>query len=290
LDPYSATADNAAKGKEITVQWKPTKNWDFRLTWNQQQIIQTNIAAKWVPFGDQFEAIMDNTTFTEGYIPGDSETRFQNPAGFDMDGDGVIRQYKWDAIPNGSFGNAIPQNIGNLPATPWGGNDDLVPGGWKDQTMKENWIANVRTGSSSIPVLLAYNGRPNEFTRDNRANFNAMYRFSEGKLKGLRVGGAYRWRAAPAIGFGVTTTNGIQKPDVNSIQYGKQEHYVDFSLGYSGKSKWLGDRKYSLDLNVRNVFPGDKYIARNRDFFNGNALTALRMPPTQYVFSMGIDL
>ena len=117
-----------------------------------------------------------------------------------------------------------------------------------------------------------------------------MYRFSEGTLKGLRVGGAYRWRAAPAIGFGVKTINGVNVPDVEVIQYGKAEHFVDLSFGYNGRSKWLGDRKYSIDLNVRNVFPGDKYVTRNRDFFTGNALTALRMPPTQYVLSMVIDL
>jgi hypothetical protein len=290
LDPYSVTADAAAEGKEITLQWKPTKNLDLRLTWNDQQVIQTNIASQWAAFAEQFEAIMDNTFFTEGYAPGDTEARFRNPAGFDMDGDGVIRQYTWASIPAGTGNiNSIPQNIGNI-LTPWGRDDGSVAGGWPGQTMREAWIGSVRNGNSGIPVLQAYNGRPNEFTRDNRANFNAMYRFSEGKLKGLRVGGAYRWRAAPAIGFGVKNVNGVQVPDVDVIQYGEAEHYVDLSLGYNARSKWLGGRKYSIDLNVRNVFPGDKYITRNRDFFTSNALTALRMPPTQFVLSMEIDL
>ena len=290
LDPYSVTADTAAEGKEITLQWKPSRNWDLRLTWNDQEVVQTNIATQWVAFADQFEAIMDQTFFTEGYVPGDNEARFRNPAGFDMDGDGVIRQYTWDSIPAGTGSIAgVSQNIGNI-ATPWGRNNDKVPGGWAGNTMKESWINSVRNGNSGIPVLQAYNGRPNEFTRDNRANFNVMYRFSEGTLKGLRVGGAYRWRAAPAIGFGVKTINGVNVPDVEVIQYGKAEHFVDLSFGYNGRSKWLGDRKYSIDLNVRNVFPGDKYVTRNRDFFTGNALTALRMPPTQYVLSMVIDL
>jgi len=290
LDPYRVAADTAAEGKEITLQWKPTRNWDLRLTWNDQQVVQTNIASQWQAFADQFETIMDNTLFTEGYVPGDTEARFKNPAGFDMDGDGVIRQYTWASIPAGSGAiSAIPQNIGNI-ATPWGRDDSKVPGGWTGQTLREAWISSVRNGNSGIPVLQAYNGRPNDFTRDNRANFNAMYRFTEGPLKGLRVGGAYRWRAAPAIGFGVKTINGVSVPDVDVIQRGKEENYVDLSLGYSGRSKWFGDRKYSLDLNVRNVFPGDKYIARNRDFFTGETLTAMRMPPTQYVLSMVIDL
>lgn len=207
-----------------------------------------------------------------------------------MDGDGVIRQYTWASIPAGTGGiNSIPQNIGNI-NTPWGRDDSQVAGGWLGQTMREAWINSVRNGNSGIPVLQAYNGRPNEFTRNNRANFNVMYRFTDGTLKGLRVGGAYRWRAAPAIGFGVKTINNVRVPDVDVIQYGKQEQHVDLSFGYSGRSKWLGDRRFSVDLNVRNVFPGDKYVTRNRDFFTGNALTALRMPPTQYVLSMAIDL
>lgn len=290
LDPYSVTADTAAEGKEITLQWKPTRNWDLRLTWNDQQVVQTNIATQWVDFADQFEAMMDQTFFTEGYVPGDTEARFRNPAGFDMDGDGVIRQYTWASIPAGTGNIAtIPQNIGNI-ATPWGRDDSQVAGGWPGQTMREAWINSVRNGNSGIPVLQAYNGRPNEFTRNNRANFNVMYRFTDGTLKGLRVGGAYRWRAAPAIGFGVKTINGVRVPDVDVIQYGDEEHFVDLSFGYSGRSKWLGARRYSVDFNVRNVFPGDQYVTRNRDFFTGNALTALRMPPTQYVLSMAIDL
>ncbi len=290
LDPYSVTADTAAQGKEITLQWKPTRNLDIRFTWNDQKVVQKNIATQWVAFAKEFEAMMDKTFFTEGYVPGDTEAIFRNPAGYDMDGDGVIRQYTWDSIPVGSgAGSTVPQNIGAL-ATPWGRNNDKVAGGWAQLTMKENWIANVYNGSSGIPVLEAYNGRPNDFTRNNRFNLNAMYRFSEGKLKGLRAGAAYRWRAPAAIGFGVKTVNNVSVPDVDVIQHGKAENAVDLSFGYSGRSKWLGDRKYGVDLNVRNAVHGDKYVARNRDFFTGNSLTTMRMPPTQFILSLEIDL
>jgi hypothetical protein len=156
--------------------------------------------------------------------------------------------------------------------------------------MKENWIANVWNGNGGIPVLEAYEGRQNEFTRDNRMNLNAMYRFSEGKWKGLRVGAGYRWRAPAAIGFGVKTVNGSQVPDVDIIIKGKAETAVDLSFGYSAKSKWIGGRKYSVDLNVRNVFPGDRFVTRNHDFFTGNSLTTMRMPPRQFIFSFAVDL
>ena len=290
LDPYAVSADSAAKGREITAQWKPSRNLDIRLTWNHQEVVQTKIATQWITFANEFEQIMDKTLFTEGYVPGDTEAIYRNPAGFDMDGDGVIRKYTWNAIPIGSgAGQTVPQNIG-ANNTPWGRNDDLVPGGWTAQTMKENWVSNVRNGNSGIPVLEAYNGRPNEFTRDNRLNLNAMYRFSEGTLKGLRVGAGYRWRAPAAIGFGVKRINGVAVPDVNIIQKGKAETAVDLSFGYAGKSAWLGDRRYSLSLNMRNAFPPSRYDTRNRDFFNGNSLTTVRLIPRQIIFSYEIDL
>jgi hypothetical protein len=290
LDPYAVTADTAAKGKEITVQWQPIRNLDLRFTWNQQQVTQTNIATQWVRFANEFEAIMDRTYFTEGYVPGDTEAIYRNPAGYDMDGDGVIRQYTWNAIPIGSgAGATIPQNIGAA-NTPWGRNDDLFPGGWTARTMREDWVANVHNGSSGIPVLQAYNGRPNEFTRENRLNLNAMYRFTEGSLRGWRVGTGFRWRAPASIGFGVKTINGVAVPDVDIIQWSKAETAVDFSFGYNGKSKWLGDRKYVLGVNVRNAFPSDRYVARNRDFFTGASLTTMRMIGRQFVFSAEIDL
>ena len=290
LDPYAVTADTAAKGREITAQWKPTRNLDLRLTWNHQEVVQSKIATQWIQFADEFERIMDKTLFTEGYVPGDTEAIYRNRAGFDMDGDGVIRQYTWNAIPIGTgAGQTVPQNIG-ANNTPWGRNDDLFPGGWTGQTMKENWVSNVRNGNSGIPVLEAYNGRPNEFTRDNRLNLNAMYRFSEGTLKGVRVGAGYRWRAPAAIGFGVKRINGVAVPDVDVIQKGKAETAVDLSFGYSGKSAWLGDRRYSMSVNVRNAFPPGRYESRNRDFFNGNSLTTIRLIPRQVILSYEIDL
>jgi hypothetical protein len=290
LDPYAVTADTAANGKEITVQWQPIRNLDLRFTWNQQQVTQTNIATQWVKFAAEFEKMMDKTFFTEGYVPGDTEAIYRNPAGYDMDGDGVIRQYTWNAIPIGSgAGQTVPQNIGAA-NTPWGRNDDLFPGGWTARTMKEDWIANVYNGSSGLPVLQAYNGRPNEFTRENRINLNAMYRFTEGTLRGWRMGAGYRWRAPASIGFGVKTVNAVAVPNVNIIQWSKAETAVDFSFGYSGKSKWVGNRKYTLGLNIRNAFPEDKYVARNRDFFTGASLTTMRMIGRQFVFSAEIDL
>ena len=112
----------------------------------------------------------------------------------------------------------------------------------------------------------------------------------EGPLRGAGVVAGGGWRAPASLGFGVKTVNGVSVPDVNIIQWGKAETAVDFSFGYSGKSKWIGDRKYTLGLNIRNAFPSDKYVARNRDFFTGASLTTMRPIPRQFVYSCEVDL
>ena len=290
IDPYGIVAESKATGTEVTVSWQPTSNLDIRVTWNDQEVVQTNIAQDWRDFITEFEQIMNNTTFTEGYIPGDSQEIFHDPNGFDMDGNGIIEQFTWADIPDGDGpGRVNPTRVGDL-NTPWGQNDDNVDGGWARPTIKERWNLGVYEQSAGLPVMLAYDGRANEFSRSNRWNLNAMYRFREGPLQGWRVGGALRWRAAPAIGFGVQEVNGVQVPDTSIIQYGEEEIMTDLTLGYHGRAKWLGNRRYGFTLNVRNAFPGDQYVVKHRDFFTGEAISQIRVEGRQVILSVEMDL
>lgn len=293
-DPYGMTADTSAEGKEIMLTWQPTPNWDIRFTWNEQTATQTNIAPLWIEFATRIEQIMDNTYFTEGYIPGDSESIYNDPNGYDMDGNGIIEQFQWHQIPDGGGnGRTNPKNIGRADR-PWGQNatDQWggVEGGWTANTMKEVFYNNVYFGKAGIPVMQAYEGRNNEFVRQNRWNLNVMYRFTEGRLKGLRTGVSYRWREAPALGFGVQNVNGALVPDTSIIQYGDEETAIDFSIGYRGKSQWLGDRRYSIGLNIRNAFPEDSYIAKHVDFFTGQTLSQVRVNGRQFVLTFEVEL
>ncbi len=78
------SADTSAEGEEIMVNWRPNRNWNVRFTWNQQEVFQTNIATQWIEFAETLYDIMENTTFTEGYIPGNPGGGYDDPAGFDM--------------------------------------------------------------------------------------------------------------------------------------------------------------------------------------------------------------
>ncbi|MCG8526107.1 MAG: hypothetical protein MI748_06990 [Opitutales bacterium] len=298
-DPYGMTADSAAEGDEVTVTWQPNKNLDVRFTWNDQQVVQTNIATQWIQYAEELYDILENTQFVEGYVPGDSETIFHNPNGYDMDGldldpnDGLapgIDYFTWDQIPfGGGNGRTNPTQVGNL-NQPWGQNDDMYEGGWTRDTIKEEFIDQVYEGRNGIPVMQAYEGRPNEFVRQNRWNLNAIYRFTEGVFDGLSVGLGYRWRAAPAVGFATQIVNGSEVPDTSKIIYGEEEKKIDLSFGYKGKSKWLGNRNYTARLNIRNLFPQDDYVPKNIDSFTGESLALIRVDGTQVIFSLEVEI
>ncbi len=287
-DPYAMSANTEAGGDEILVSWAPTPNWNFRFTWNQQEVIQSDIATQWIEFAEAMYDIMENTTFTEGYIPNNPDGGYDDPNGTDMDGNGIIEQFKWDAIPTGNGnGRNNPNTLDNFA---WGQNDDFVEGGWTRNTMKEQFMQGVYNGNAAIPVMLAYDGRPNEFVRQNRWNFNVMYRFTEGSLDGLRIGGGYRWREAPALGFGVQDVNGVLVPDTSVILTGEEEKYFDLSIGYRGRASWLGNRRYDISLNVRNVLDEGKYVPKHIDFYTGETLSEVRVDGRLFVVTFDIEL
>ncbi|MEM9158176.1 MAG: hypothetical protein AAGB46_03930 [Verrucomicrobiota bacterium] len=313
-DPYAMSADSSAEGKEIQINWKPIENLDIRFTWNEQEVVQTNIATQWIDLAEQLEAIMDlpTTRFVEGRIPGlVGKTNLPNPGwladqgrnisdpdvdfanGWDMDGqdldpnDGLpagLDYFTWDQIPDGNGAGRSTQTNNQLyRGGAWGSDLDRI-------SMRERWIQNVYNGNSSIPVMQAYEGRPNDFVRQNRWNMNFMYRFTEGKFKGFRVGGGYRWREAPAIGFRPQIVNGATVPDTSVLLYGEEEKFLDLSFGYRGNAEWLGDRRYTVNLNIRNVLDDGDPVPSRRDFFTNEPLTLVRVQGRQASLSFGVEL
>lgn len=107
----------------------------------------------------------------------------------------------------------------------------------------------------AIAFIKAVDGRSNPNVRSARANLIANYRFNEGRLKGLSIGGAFRYRGAPIIGYGVTTSaTGTRILDLDTTYTGKAERFVDFMAGHGGKLKVFGGMNYRLQLNIRNLF------------------------------------
>ncbi len=97
------------------------------------------------------------------------------------------------------------------------------------------------------------------------------YTFNDGRFKGFKLGGAYRWTEATAIGYG--NTNLIYLPgqldleipvvDVTNPFYNSARPTTDVWFGYSRKI--FSDKvRWSAQLNIRNLFADNKPIVVQR--------------------------
>jgi hypothetical protein len=154
-----------------------------------------------------------------------------------------------------SLGNAASSYLNNMAkiwldspigkTAIWGGYTDY--GAAKQQFMQNLWapyLTQVALTGSDQPEL-----------RKWHFNVVSNYRFNRGKLKGLNVGGAYRWYSKPILGYGIHEADVYGEKawiaDVNQPLYGPTEQHVDLWVGYEHE---MTDKiKYRVQLNLRNV-------------------------------------
>lgn len=135
-----------------------------------------------------------------------------------------------------------------------------------------------------------------------RMNFSGKYSFDEGALKGFEVGGSYRYREAPVIGYegGPATdpfegfpyrTNesnnfDFQAYDLDKTIFGVDTHDIDMFLSYRGK---LGNgTRYIVRLNVRNVF-NDQGIRPQKATTRGETVVYTYQAPRNISLTLDLD-
>jgi hypothetical protein len=141
---------------------------------------------------------------------------------------------------------------------------------------------------ASLAFIRAVDGRVTDSARPARANLITNYRVSEGRFRGLNFGGAARWRAAPTVGYGVTSVNGTSELDLDQRYRGKEELYFDALIGYRGRMKAFGNFSYRLQLNVRNVLDEDDPITVMRTTV-GQVVRIATVEPRVIVATFGVD-
>ncbi|MBK1877802.1 hypothetical protein [Pelagicoccus mobilis] len=93
-----------------------------------------------------------------------------------------------------------------------------------------------------------------------RANMVTSYRFTDGRFKGLNVGGSVRWEDKVAIGYPVYTdpSDGVDKFDIDNPYWGPSAEKIDLFASYTMK---LGNGiRWRIQGNLRNAFADDKLI------------------------------
>lgn len=95
-------------------------------------------------------------------------------------------------------------------------------------------------------------GRPQMEQRRWRFNLVTRYGLSEGRLRGLSVGGAVRWEDKYAAGYPIfIDARGVIQPDLGHPWFAPPQTSYDFFVGY--RRRILGNRDWTAQLNVRNL-------------------------------------
>lgn len=252
-DPYWVTSDKRSTGTEYGLDWNVTKNFQLRFNMNRQEVVETNVGTVWWAFLEKYLPQWQALTFPEGGVA--------NPR--DLDGNGRIDTWGWK--------------------TAWVSDTDPT-------TLEEYWNANAVGGSVGSDFIKSLEGKPNDFVRANRYNLNAVYRFDEGRLKGFSIGGAFRHRAAPVIGYAKKIVNGKGFFDLDKRLKGSAEDYLDLSFNYRGRTKFFAFKTYRVGLNIRNVLDRDDLFARLKNV-NGDPIRVSRpSEPRIFILSFAVEM
>ncbi|MDQ1256768.1 MAG: hypothetical protein QG656_1368, partial [Candidatus Hydrogenedentes bacterium] len=139
----------------------------------------------------------------------------------------------------------------------------LVDGPAGDLIQSENSTSSVRNFILNQQITInktrALDGAVSPEARKWRFNLANTDTFNEGRLKGIRVGGAFRLQDKVAIGYPIWLVEGAPQYDVRNPYYGPKESNFDAWIGY-GRRIFRDKIRWSTQLNVRNIGTHDKLI------------------------------
>lgn len=172
----------------------------------------------------------------------------------------------WRIAFNAAKTEAVRNNVGGALATEFVGYIDqmmagpagemrMFSGGPTAQTLRQQW--NSYKGSWTL--LKLQEGASSSEIRKWRYNVVTNYSFTNGLLKGVGVGGSYRWQDKIVIGYPVVAvTASDYKFDLSKPYYGPSEDALDLWASY--ERKLTNKIRWKIQLNVRNAFDKEKLI------------------------------
>ena len=135
---------------------------------------------------------------------------------------------------------------------------------------RSNYVAmKLNEGSSAAEI------------RKWRYNVITNYSFSEGRLKGVGVGGSYRWQDKVGIGYPTLISGTGASFDFANPYYGPSEHAIDLWASYGHKV--TNKVNWKIQLNIRNAFAKDGLIPVSIEP-DGKTWAGVRVKPNQEWF------
>jgi outer membrane receptor protein involved in Fe transport len=127
--------------------------------------------------------------------------------------------------------------------------------------------------------------------RPLKANFFTRYGFSEGKLKGLFVGGGVRWQSKNRVQRQVTGLTPDNRAIYGPTLHGPEIFNVDALIGYSGRTDLFGRRtNWRVQLNGYNVFDDDTVQILRYSADGSRLWRVAPRPPANYRLTFSVDL
>lgn len=127
-------------------------------------------------------------------------------------------------------------------------------GGPTANTMRINWNGWL----APYTLMKLQEGASTSELRRWRYNVVTNYSFRQGMLKGVGVGGSYRWQDKVVIGYPVIAQGNSFTFDLNKPFYGPSEDAIDLWASY--ERKLSTKLNWKIQLNVRNAFDKNRLI------------------------------
>ena len=163
-------------------------------------------------------------------------------------------------------------DLQRIPATP-----SLLPRPFESEA--------IRLVYNPLAGIRANDGVYSPEQRKWRFNFINNYIFSsDSPLKGVGVGGAYRWQDKAAIDYPrIVGTDGISRPDITRPFYAPSESQLDLWVSY--RRVIMDKARLRVQLNVGNVFANNDLVPVTMHGWGEPAYLRVSPPRTWFVTS-----
>jgi hypothetical protein len=275
---FGATRDQISKGWEVEFTANPLRNWRISLNAAYTKATNTNVG------GPTFTEFVTNINayYNKRLIlcsPDDPGAMTVNDGVYRNGTLGQAYSFRWatdteiqaDMTTTGPDGKSLLTS----PANGGAGNDlynntfagiggfNMWNASGSRSGANVSWNSNFYAHYSLLKLL---EGNYSTELRPWRVNVITSYDFTTGGLKGLTIGGGWRWQDKNVIGYpvillpiepGVRSAEAITF-DVDHPYYGPSLSSYDFWIAYQRK---LGPKlTWRIQLNVRDAFAGKKLI------------------------------
>jgi hypothetical protein len=268
--PYTigATRNAEAKGIEAELNYTPTRNWTMKFTFGKQDTKYASVLKEFTPWNDLRVGVMKSAKALDYLLP-----QYQNRVTYTTSGGRAVDLTNfWSSF--GYNSNVFPENGPGNPEAVY--NRDVGPQLALDRDLQ---------------------GQSAQGQRKYRWSFLTSYTFSEGRLKGLSVGGNERWEDKAVIGYigkasGAVTNyyNGVPTIDYSDVTkpvYDKAHFYTDLFVSYRFRT-WNNKVGAKIQLNVANALEngGLRPVAVNLD---GSPYSYRIIDPRQFTLTTTFD-